>query len=136
MNADEAKREATKVLSFRLKEAGSIDHFKQAENFMHDMALAGWVWMPPNNRHRPAKSGEDCRTHPGEHADICRACAADRLAGDRTMAPALAAIDAVTPMARIRQVHAEATRDLCSHGVDPRACIDHRTARTEGEAHV
>lgn len=32
----------------------------------------------------PAKSGEDCRIHPGEWADTCRACAADRLAGDVT----------------------------------------------------
>lgn len=32
----------------------------------------------------PAKAGTDCRTHPGEWADSCRACAADRIAGDVT----------------------------------------------------
>ena len=31
----------------------------------------------------PAKPGVDCPTHPGEWADTCRACAADRLAGDQ-----------------------------------------------------
>lgn len=31
----------------------------------------------------PAKPGEDCRYHPGEHAHLCRACAADKLAGDQ-----------------------------------------------------
>lgn len=33
----------------------------------------------------PAKAGRDeCRTHAGEHADNCRACAADRLVGMET----------------------------------------------------
>ena len=33
----------------------------------------------------PARAGiGECRTHPGEHADGCRACAADALAGDPT----------------------------------------------------
>ncbi len=33
----------------------------------------------------PARAGiDECRTHPGEHADGCRACAADALAGDPT----------------------------------------------------
>lgn len=35
----------------------------------------------------PARAGVDeCRTHPGEHADNCRSCAADRLAGMETTA--------------------------------------------------
>jgi hypothetical protein len=35
----------------------------------------------------PARAGiDECRTHPGEHADGCRACAADALAGDPTPA--------------------------------------------------
>lgn len=33
-------------------------------------------------RWSPAKKGEDCEKHPGEAKDRCRACAADRLAGD------------------------------------------------------
>ena len=32
----------------------------------------------------PAKAGQDCRIHPGEHDDSCRSCAADRLAGDKS----------------------------------------------------
>ena len=32
----------------------------------------------------PAKAGEDCRIHPGEHVDSCRSCAADRLTNDRS----------------------------------------------------
>lgn len=34
----------------------------------------------------PAKAGspDECRIHPGEHADHCRSCAGDRLAGDIT----------------------------------------------------
>lgn len=36
----------------------------------------------------PAKAGRDeCRTHAGEHADNCRACAADRLVGEPTPEP-------------------------------------------------
>jgi hypothetical protein len=31
----------------------------------------------------PAKAGEDCRWHKGEHAHACRSCAADKLAGDQ-----------------------------------------------------
>lgn len=38
---------------------------------------------PTSGPRFPAKAGEDCRYHPGEHAHACRACAADRLAGDR-----------------------------------------------------
>lgn len=30
----------------------------------------------------PAKPDDECRLHRGEHADACRACAADKLAGD------------------------------------------------------
>lgn len=33
-------------------------------------------------RWSPAKKGQDCPKHPGEDKDRCRACAADRLAGD------------------------------------------------------
>ena len=34
----------------------------------------------------PARAGavDECRTHPGEHADNCRNCAADRLVRDET----------------------------------------------------
>lgn len=42
----------------------------------------------------PAKPGDDCRAHPGEYAASCRACAADRLAGDE---PAPAARPIPTP---------------------------------------
>lgn len=31
----------------------------------------------------PAKDGDSCPSHPGEWVHSCRACAADRLAGDR-----------------------------------------------------
>lgn len=37
---------------------------------------------------QPAKAGGDeCRVHPGEYAGACRACAADRLAGDESAQP-------------------------------------------------
>lgn len=36
----------------------------------------------PKGPRFPAKPGEECRYHPGEHAHACRACAADRLAKD------------------------------------------------------
>ena len=34
--------------------------------------------------HQPARKEHECRAHPGEHADRCRACASDRLAGTTT----------------------------------------------------
>ena len=46
----------------------------------------------------PARAGiDECRTHPGEHADGCRACAADALAGDPT--PATRPLQAAPPPA-------------------------------------
>lgn len=36
----------------------------------------------------PAGKGDECRYHKGEYADACRACAADKLAGDTPIAPA------------------------------------------------
>ena len=38
---------------------------------------------PPKSEIRyPAKPDDECRAHPGEWADTCRACAADRLTGE------------------------------------------------------
>ena len=39
---------------------------------------------PKSETRFPAKAGDDCRTHPGEHADNCRSCAADQHVGDRS----------------------------------------------------
>ena len=41
----------------------------------------------PKGTRYPAKAGTDCRLHPGEWAETCRACAADRLAGESTHTP-------------------------------------------------
>lgn len=40
---------------------------------------------PTASTRYPAKAGspDECRTHPGEWANTCRACAGDRLAGER-----------------------------------------------------
>lgn len=38
--------------------------------------------VTPPGSHRPARAGQDCRIHPGEWAESCRACASNRLAGD------------------------------------------------------
>lgn len=40
--------------------------------------------VPANPVRYPAKAGDqdECRRHPGEHATGCRACAADRIAGE------------------------------------------------------
>lgn len=58
----------------------------------------------PRPGHRfPAKAGQDCRIHPGEWADTCRACAADRLVGDHTPErPEPPASDTTTHVARLR----------------------------------
>ncbi len=43
---------------------------------------------PTKGIRQPAKAGEnECRVHPGEYAGSCRACAADRLAGDESANP-------------------------------------------------
>lgn len=54
-----------------------------------DAKTPGAIWRPfvpaaPESGTRyPAKDGDSCPSHPGEWAHSCRACAADRLAGDR-----------------------------------------------------
>lgn len=50
----------------------------------------------------PAKAGEDCRIHPGEWIDTCRACASDRLVGMRTARPQEAAADVPGHVAALR----------------------------------
>lgn len=42
---------------------------------------------PESGTRYPAKADESCRAHPGEWAHNCRACAADRIAGDETEEP-------------------------------------------------
>lgn len=43
---------------------------------------------PTKSVRQPAKAGGgECRVHPGEYANSCRACAADRLAGDQSAEP-------------------------------------------------
>lgn len=80
----------------------------------------------------PARAGdEECRVHPGEWADQCRSCAADRLVGDTTPTrPPVAAGDAAPRVARLREIARDATADHCSHGVDRRNCLDHRATKT------
>lgn len=63
MNADEAKREAVKVLALRLNAYGITDGaMAKAQQFMDDMRLAGWRWDHPENRPQPPKVGEFCHT--------------------------------------------------------------------------
>ena len=42
---------------------------------------------PESGTRYPAKADDSCRAHPGEWAHNCRACAADRIAGDKTEEP-------------------------------------------------
>lgn len=91
---------------------------------------------PDNGNRQPAKAGDDCRIHPGEWADNCRACASDRLAGDVTPRRPLEAVSDPAPnVARLRALRDEVAADLCSHGVAPGLCVDHRRpiATTEPE---
>lgn len=62
----------------------------------------------------PARAGiDECRTHPGEHADGCRACAADALAGDPT--PATRPLQSVPPP----PTYLDARRALSKQPPDP-----------------
>ncbi len=61
----------------------------------------------PGPRH-PASVGQDCPAHPGEYADACRSCAADRLAGDPATTRTRSAADPSAHAARIRaRLHPE-----------------------------
>lgn len=57
---------------------------------------------------QPAKAGsvDECQRHPGEHANPCRACAADRIAGE----PAPTVIHRQKPPAEVAQRGATACR--------------------------
>lgn len=50
----------------------------------------------------PARPADECRTHPGEYADACRGCAADRLAGTPTARPTSTTTDHAAGIARVR----------------------------------
>jgi hypothetical protein len=77
-------KQAKQALSWRLAQWGvTADVEGKAASFIDDLVSKGWQMAPDReSRRRPAKPGDDCRYHPGEHTDSCRACAADRLAGD------------------------------------------------------
>lgn len=52
----------------------------------------------PKDRAHPPKRGEDCRRHPGQWADNCGGCAADRRAADDDPpSPDLPLLDDVNP---------------------------------------
>ena len=57
----------------------------------------------------PAKAGasDECRWHRGEYADTCRACAADRLAGDTPDYLAPATTDPAVNVANLRALITE-----------------------------
>lgn len=70
MNADEAKREAIRVLGNRMRAWGVELPDAKARDFMDDLRLDGWLWMPPNNRPRPPKAGTHC-TRCGKTPPAC-----------------------------------------------------------------
>lgn len=80
----------------------------------------------------PPKSHESCRKHPGEWEDTCRGCAGDKLAGDdSTFNPRRT--EAGDRVATLKALHAQTVANLCSHGVPPKFCIDHRNPSAETE---
>ena len=80
----------------------------------------------------PAKAGspDECRHHPGEHADHCRACAGDRLAGDATAprSPERSHRHA-DHVAAAREAMREARGRMCVHGAT--VCHDCERDRRE-----
>lgn len=56
----------------------------------------------------PAKAADSCAAHPGEWADNCRACAADRLAGDAP-APRRREVDRESYQAGVARLRATIT---------------------------
>ena len=60
----------------------------------------------------PAGDGDECRFHVGEWAATCRACAADRLAGDvPTARPMTKSADTSEHVARLRAITQPATTE-------------------------
>lgn len=75
--------------------------------------------VPARVPHYAPKPSEECDRHPGQYADACSGCAADRLVGDE-LAARRRTTDRATAADRLtelRAVHSETKRGLCSHGV-------------------
>lgn len=73
--------DATKALTYRLREWGCDNPDERAAQFIGDLVARGWQ-MAANVRpiRRPPTKAEECRTHAGEWADFCRGCVSDRKA--------------------------------------------------------
>lgn len=67
---------------------------------------------------RPPMKAEECRTHAGQWADSCSACAADRLAGDTTRPADPRRPDGSEHLALARAQLAVAKANGCGHGID------------------
>lgn len=75
---------------------------------------------------RPPRKGEECEIHAGQWRGSCAGCAADKFTGERTTPPNLRRPDAGSHIARMRAEIESARSNLCSHGVQPERCADHR----------
>lgn len=83
---------------------------------------------PEENLRRPPRKDEECAKHPGQYAPpICNACHADRK-GRRDAENEAAATQQrlARDEARAAARLALASAEVCSHGVPPSHCVDHK----------
>lgn len=114
MSSQDITRAAT-MLEGRLRVWGVENPAGKARDYVNDLVEAGWIMSPEREqRPHPPTFDEMCRLHPGSHANDCRGCRADQIAGEPRNRNAVRATQRDE-----YQTHVDQLRDLLNGRTNP-----------------